>query len=91
MVKLADVATMEYFTSHGQGEVCVKGANVFQVLTSAELHNIFSVCSCQGYFRDEARTQATLDPEGWLHTGDIGEWTRWAQLSSTSHHGYTLH
>ena len=45
MVKLADVATMEYFTSHGQGEVCVKGANVFQVLTSAELHNIFSVCS----------------------------------------------
>ena len=51
----------------------------------------YSVCFCQGYFRDEARTQATLDPEGWLHTGDIGEWTRWAQLSSTCHHGYTLH
>ena len=90
MVKLADVATMEYFTSHGQGEVCVRGANVFQVLASAELCN-YSVCSSQGYFRDEARTQATLDPEGWLHTGDIGEWTRWARLSSTCHHGYTLH
>ena len=42
------------------------------------------VYSSQGYFRDEARTQATLDPEGWLHTGDIGEWTRWAELSSTA-------
>ena len=47
MVKLADVATMEYFTSHGQGEVCVKGANVFQVLTSAELHNITSGHICE--------------------------------------------
>ena len=41
MVKLADVATMEYFTSHGQGEVCVKGANVFQVRIYAN----YSVCS----------------------------------------------
>ena len=41
MVKLADVATMEYFTSHGQGEVCVKGANVFQVRIYAD----YSVCS----------------------------------------------
>jgi len=26
----------------------------------------------QGYFEDEAETAATIDAEGWLHTGDIG-------------------
>jgi long-chain acyl-CoA synthetase len=30
LVKLVDVPEMEYFASAGQGEVCVKGANVFQ-------------------------------------------------------------
>jgi acyl-CoA synthetase (AMP-forming)/AMP-acid ligase II len=26
----------------------------------------------QGYFEDEAETAATIDAEGWLHTGDVG-------------------
>jgi acyl-CoA synthetase (AMP-forming)/AMP-acid ligase II len=26
----------------------------------------------QGYFEDEAATQAAIDAEGWLHTGDVG-------------------
>ncbi len=27
----------------------------------------------QGYYRDTRRTQNTIDAEGWLHTGDLGE------------------
>jgi long-chain acyl-CoA synthetase len=27
-----------------------------------------------GYYEDEAATASTLDSEGWLHTGDVGEW-----------------
>ena len=27
-----------------------------------------------GYFRDAAATEATFTPDGWLRTGDIGEW-----------------
>ena len=76
-MKLVDVSEMDYFASQGnspnnnymnirtikilllkgQGEVCIKGANVFQV-----------------YYKEPERTREALDHQGWLHTGDIGEW-----------------
>ncbi|XP_010080253.1 PREDICTED: long-chain-fatty-acid--CoA ligase 6 isoform X3 [Pterocles gutturalis] len=57
LIRLKDVEELNYFASKGEGEICVKGPNVFK-----------------GYLKDEEKTTEALDPEGWLHTGDIGKW-----------------
>ncbi|XP_078420875.1 long-chain-fatty-acid--CoA ligase 5 isoform X2 [Cetorhinus maximus] len=57
IVKLVDVEDMNYSAANGEGEVCIKGSNVFK-----------------GYLKDPERTAEAIDPDGWLHTGDIGKW-----------------
>ncbi|GIV54242.1 MAG: AMP-dependent synthetase [Candidatus Kapaibacterium sp.] len=37
----------------------------------------------RGYWRDPESTAQVLDPDGWLHTGDIGQWTARGNLKIT--------
>lgn len=39
----------------------------------------------RGYFRDPERTATVVDSEGWLHTGDVGEWQANGTLKIIDH------
>jgi long-chain acyl-CoA synthetase len=34
----------------------------------------------EGYYKDDQQTAEALTPDGWLKTGDIGEWNKNGQL-----------
>ena len=63
-IKLIDVPEMKYFTNNktDAGEALPQGEICFRG------QNAF-----KGYFRNETETDAVIDEEGFVHTGDIGQ------------------
>lgn len=67
-IKLVDVPDANYLSTNQpkpQGEIWVRGSSV----------------TAKGYFKQEALSKETLTEDGWLRTGDVGEWNSDGTLS----------
>lgn len=76
LVKLVDIPEMNYYAKNGTGEV---GWPRSVVLSAAADALSAQICMLgpsvfRGYLRDPERTAEALDGQGWLHSGDVGQW-----------------
>jgi long-chain acyl-CoA synthetase len=70
-IKLVEIPEMNYLLSDKtDGEVCPRGEFCIRGTT------VF-----KGYYKDDKETQAVLDVDGWLHTGDVGRINKDGSLS----------
>ena len=76
-IKLIDVPGTNYRSDNNQGEICIRGQPIFKGKFSSKNHRRYVCVSfSSGYFGDEQKTREVIDEGGWLHTGDVGEWTK---------------
>lgn len=79
MVKLVDVPEMQYYAQDGVGEVgWSRRPSSWEGCSPAD-RLCAQICMrgpsvFRGYLRDPDRTAEALDSEGWLHSGDVGQW-----------------
>lgn len=78
--KLVDVPGTSYLSENNQGQLCIRGPNIFKGFFKP-IHFILYILdrlfyfSLTGYYDDEAKTKEVIDQDGWLYTGDVAEWT----------------